>query len=64
MGNAEAKELIGMNHGHELRWQKDGVCVGEGSYRVEMNKGEKKWDNYNSVINKIYLKRKGNEKLN
>ena len=25
-------------------------------YRVERYKGEKKGDNYNSIINKIYLK--------
>ena len=27
-----------------------------GGYRVERNKGEKKWDNCNSTINKIYFK--------
>ena len=27
-----------------------------GGYRAEGNKGEKKWDNCNSIINKIYLK--------
>ena len=26
------------------------------AYRAEGNKGEKKWDNCNSIINKIYLK--------
>ena len=25
MGNAEAEELICMNHGHELRWKNAGV---------------------------------------
>ena len=38
MGNGEAKELICMTHGHELR---GGMLVG-GSCRVEGNKGEKK----------------------
>ena len=32
-----------------------GVLVVEGC-RVEGNKREKKWDNCNSIINKIYLK--------
>ena len=27
-----------------------------GGYRAEGKKGEKKWDNCNSIINKIYLK--------
>ena len=48
MGNVEAKELICMTHGHKLR--AIGGCWEEG------NKGEKKWDNCNSIINKIYLK--------
>ena len=39
MGNGEAKELIWMTHGHELRW---GECWWEQGYRVEGNKGEKK----------------------
>ena len=38
MGNGEAKELICMTHGHELR----GKMLVEGGYRVEGNKGEKK----------------------
>ena len=42
-----------MTHGHGLRWGND---VGMGGYRVEGNKGEAKWDNYNSIINKIHLK--------
>ena len=53
MGNGESKELICTTHGHELRWGNDGGRVGEG-YRVEGNKGEKKWDNCNSIINEIY----------
>ena len=32
--------------------------VGE-VYRAEGNKGEKKWNNCNSIISKIYLKNKG-----
>ena len=57
IGNGEVKELTCMIHRHELRGGREG-------YMAEGDKGEKKWDNYNSVINKIYLKRKGNEKLN
>ena len=33
VGNVEAKELISMTHGHEVRWGKDG---GKGN-RVEGN---------------------------
>ena len=33
------------------------MLLGEG-YRVEGNEGVKKWDNCNSIINKIYLKNK------
>ena len=33
-----------------------------GGYRAEGNKGEKKWDNCNSIINKIYLKKKKKSK--
>ena len=36
IGNGEAKELICMTHGHELRLENDG-----GWYRTEGNKGEK-----------------------
>ena len=53
MGNGEAKEFICVTHGHELRW---GMMVG-GGYRVDENKGERKWDNCNSIINKIYIKK-------
>ena len=38
MRNGEAKEIICMTHGHELRW---GNACWRG-YRVEGNKGEKK----------------------
>ena len=41
-----------MTHGHEVRWGNDG---GRG-YRAEGNNG-KKWDNCNSIINKIYFKK-------
>ena len=50
MGSGEAKELICTTHGHELRW---GMIV-KGGYRAEGDKGEKKWDNCNSIISKIY----------
>ena len=53
IGNLESKELTCMTHGHELRV---GHCWREGGCRAERDKGEKKWDNYNSIINKIYLK--------
>ena len=32
--------------------------MGGGGYRVEGDKGEKKWDNCNSIINKICFKNK------
>ena len=52
MGNGEAKELICMTHGHELRWENDGRREGTGQREV---KGRKKWNNCNSIINKIYF---------
>ena len=59
MGNdGEAKELICMTHGDELRWgNAGGWGAGQGGEqdRAEVNKGGKKWDNCNSVINKIYF---------
>ena len=50
MGNVEAKELICVTHGHELnRGNVDGMgCVG-----LRGVKGGK-WDNCNSIINKMY----------
>ena len=51
IGNGEAKELTYMIHGYELR---RGTLVA-GGCTVEGNKGEKKWDNYNNIINKIYF---------
>ena len=53
MGNGEAKELLCMIHGHELRWEHAGWRWGTGWRGI---KGRKKWDNYNSIINKIFLK--------
>ena len=44
-----SKNLICTTHEHEL----SGGMLMEGGYRAEGNKGEKKWDNYNSIINKI-----------
>ena len=41
-----------MTLGHELSWGNDG-----GGYRAEENKGEKKWDHCNSIINKLYFKK-------
>ena len=52
-GNGEAKELICMTRGHELS---GGMLAGG---RVQGRRGErgvKKWDNYNSIIKKIYFK--------
>ena len=37
VGNVEAKELISMTHGHELR----GDCRRKGEYRVDGGKGGK-----------------------
>ena len=54
VGNGEAKELICMTHGHELRGKElmeaMGILGGGGQ------RG-KNWDNYNSIIYKIYLKK-------
>ena len=52
-GNVEAKELICTTHGHKLR---GGECGWEEWCRAEGNK-EGKWNNYNSIINKIYFKK-------
>ena len=53
MGNGEAKELICTTHGHELR-ERECWWKGEGAGRRGI-KGRKKWNNCNSVINKIYF---------
>ena len=52
IGNGEAKELIFTTHGHEL-WEEDVGGRGWAGWRGV--KGGK-WDNCNSIINKIYLK--------
>ena len=51
IGNGEAKELTYMTHRHELREE-----LLEG-WKVLCRGGQrgKNWDNYNSIINKIYL---------
>ena len=54
MGNGEAKELICMTHGHELR--RGANARGGGLQGVEGDKGEKNWDNCNSINNK-YIKK-------
>ena len=55
MGNGESKELIWITHGHELSWGNDG---GKGCAGWKAVKGRKKWDNSNSIINKIYLRKR------
>ena len=54
MGNREAKELICMTHGHEVRG--GGNAGGKGSAEWRGIKGRKKWGNCNSIINNIFLK--------
>ena len=44
-------EVICMTHGHELRW---GNNAGQDTGWRGI-KGRKKWDNCNSIINKIYF---------
>ena len=51
VGNVEAKELISMTHGHEVRGEAAGGCGWEGVCRAEGSEGGK-WDNCNSIINK------------
>ena len=56
MGNGEAKELICTIHGHELRLGnagKRGRVQG-----IKGKKGKKKWDNCNSIINKMCFVKK------
>ena len=55
IGNGEAKELICTTHGQELRLGNAGGSGGAGWRGI---KGRKKWDNCNSMINKIYFKNK------
>ena len=52
IGNREAKELISTIHGHELRW---GLLEGRQVLGGGRQRG-KNWDNYRSIINKIYFK--------
>ena len=54
MGNVEAKQVICMTHGHELKM---GNVGGRGCAGWRGVKGEE-WDNCNSIINKIYTKNK------
>ena len=53
MGNREAKELICMTHGNEL---KGGNAGGRGCAGQRGIKGGK-WDSCNSIIDKIYFKK-------
>ena len=50
IGNVEAKELTCTTHGHELKRGNEG---GRGYAGQRVIKGGK-WDNCNSIINKIY----------
>ena len=59
MGNGEAKELICVTHGHELRGR---MLEGMGVLGRGGQKGEK-WENFNSIINKIYLIKKENSHI-
>ena len=51
IGNGEAKELICMTHGQELKSENDGGKRDTGWRGI---KGRKKWYNSNSIINKLY----------
>ena len=53
MVNGEAKEFICTIHRHELRGAGD--AGGKGSAGQRGIKGRKKWDNCNSIINKIHI---------
>ena len=54
IGNGEAKEVIYVTHGHELKRGN----VGRRGCSGWRGKSGGKWDNCNSIINKIYLKKK------
>ena len=41
MGNGEAKELICMTHGHELRWRNVGGRLGAGRRGIKGRKNER-----------------------
>ena len=51
IGNVEAKELIYMTHGHELKGGNVGGRECTRGRGIEAGK----WDNCNSIINKIYF---------
>ena len=51
VGNVEAKELLSMTHGHELK----GGNVGERGCAGWRGVKRGKCDNCNSMINKIYI---------
>ena len=53
--NGEAKKLTCTTHRHELRWENASGRSVTGQRGI---KERKKWDNCNSIINKIYLKMK------
>ena len=53
IGNGEAKELICTTRGHELRAGASNAG-GSGIAGWRGIKGKNKWDNCNSIINKIY----------
>ena len=55
MGNGEAKKFIYTTHGHEIRGGRELWRVGCGTGRRRI-RGKKNWDNFSSIINKIYLK--------
>ena len=56
IGNGEAKEVMCMTLGHELR---RGLLEGMGLLgRVEEGAKGENWDKCNNIINKIYFKRK------
>ena len=53
IGNGEAKELICMTHGHELRWWALLDGRGPGCSVLKWNN----WNTCNEIINKIYVKK-------
>ena len=54
MGNGDAKELICMTHGHELR----GRITGGKAVLGRRGERRKNWGNCNSMINNIYFFKK------
>ena len=58
VGNVEAKELIRMTHGHELRGDGGNAPGGRrGAERREIKgkKNKNKWNNCNSITIKIHI---------